>query len=77
MAGKFEIYKDGKGGFRYRLKAGNGEIVATGESYKTKAGVKEGIEAVERAAANATIEDKTRLSRRTRIRGAGPPPIRL
>lgn len=52
-------------------------FVATGESYKTKAGVKEGIEAVERAAANATIEDKTRLSRRTRIRGAGPPPIRL
>ena len=51
MAGKFEIYKDTEGEYRYRLKAANGEIVATGESYKTKAGVREGIEAVKRAAA--------------------------
>jgi uncharacterized protein YegP (UPF0339 family) len=59
MAGKFEIYKDKRGEYRFRLKAGNGKIVATGESYKTKAGVKEGIEAVKRAAANATTDDKT------------------
>ena len=52
MAAKFEIYKDSKGEFRFRLKAGNGEIVATGESYKTKAGAQQGIEAVKRAAAN-------------------------
>jgi hypothetical protein len=30
---KFEIYKDGQGGFRWRLKAANGEKIATGESY--------------------------------------------
>jgi uncharacterized protein YegP (UPF0339 family) len=59
MAAKFEIYEDGKGEFRFRLKAGNGEIVATGESYKTKAGVINGVDAVKRAAADAEIDDKT------------------
>lgn len=59
MAAKFEIYSDSKGEFRFRLKAGNGEIVATGESYKTKAGVINGVDAVKRAAAEAEIDDKT------------------
>jgi len=59
MAAKFEIYEDGKGEFRFRLKAGNGEIVATGESYKTKASVINGVDAVKRAAAEAEIDDKT------------------
>jgi len=31
--GEFEIYKDQGGHFRFRLKARNGEVVATGESY--------------------------------------------
>ncbi len=56
MAGKFEVYKDKKGEFRFRLKAGNGEVVATGESYPTKAGVMKGIEAVQRAASGAKID---------------------
>jgi uncharacterized protein YegP (UPF0339 family) len=59
MAAKFEIYSDSKGEFRFRLKAGNGEIVATGESYKTKAGVINGVDAIKRAAAEAEIDDKT------------------
>jgi uncharacterized protein YegP (UPF0339 family) len=58
MAAKFEIYEDSKGEFRFRLKAGNGEIVATGESYKTRAGVINGVDAVKRAAAEAEIDDK-------------------
>lgn len=29
MAGMFEVYEDKAGQFRFRLKAGNGEIVAT------------------------------------------------
>jgi len=36
-AGTFEIFKDNKGEYRFRLKGRNGEIVATGESYPTKA----------------------------------------
>ncbi|HEX8304663.1 MAG TPA: DUF1508 domain-containing protein [Jatrophihabitans sp.] len=56
MAAKFEVYKSGDQ-YRFRLKASNGEIVASGEAYKTKAGAHEGCEAVKRAAAAATIED--------------------
>jgi uncharacterized protein YegP (UPF0339 family) len=59
MAAKFEIFQDGKGEYRFRLKAGNGEIVATGESYKTKSSVINGVDAVKRAAAEAEIDDKT------------------
>ena len=57
MAGKFEVYQDKAGKFRFRLKAGNGEIVAVGEAYETKKGAEAGCEAVKRAAADATIVD--------------------
>ncbi len=56
MAAKFEVYES-HGQYRFRLKAANGEIVASGEAYSTKAGAREGCEAVKRAAAAATIED--------------------
>ena len=59
MAGTFEIYKDKKGEFRFRLKSRNGEIVATGESYPSKAIAKKGIAAVQRAAADAKVVDTT------------------
>ena len=59
MAGKFEIYTDKAGKFRFRLKAGNGEIVATGEAYETKAAAIKGTEAVQRAAQDAEIKDLT------------------
>jgi len=58
MAAKFEVYPSGSQ-FRWRLKAANGEIVASGEAYKTRSGAKDGIEAVKRAAAAATVEDAT------------------
>ncbi|RZS43081.1 hypothetical protein EV193_10257 [Herbihabitans rhizosphaerae] len=59
MAAKFELYNDKAGKFRFRLKAGNGEIVATGEAYETKASALKGVDAVKRAAANAEVDDKT------------------
>ena len=37
MAGKFELYKDAEGKFRFRHQAGTGEIIAVGEGYETKA----------------------------------------
>ena len=52
---KFEIYKDKKGEFRFRLKSSNGQIVATGESYPTLAAAKKGVAAVERAATGAKV----------------------
>jgi uncharacterized protein YegP (UPF0339 family) len=59
MAGTFEIYQDAKGQYRFRLKARNGEVVATGESYTTKAGAIKGIGAVQRAAEGAAVKDTT------------------
>ena len=34
---KFEVYTDKAGEFRFRLKAANGQIIATSEGYKAKA----------------------------------------
>ncbi|MEL3905224.1 MAG: YegP family protein [Treponemataceae bacterium] len=55
MAGKFEYYKDKKGKYRFRLKAANGEIIATGEAYESKAGCLNGIESVRKNAADADV----------------------
>jgi len=50
-SGTFEISKDKHGEFRFQIKAGNGEIVATGQSDKTWDHTKRGVEGVKRAAA--------------------------
>lgn len=55
---KFEVYVDKKGEFRFRLKAGNGEIIGTGESYKAKASCLNGIESIRKNAADGEIVDK-------------------
>ena len=52
MAGKFEIFKDKRGEFRFRLKAGNGEIILASEGYKRKASCKNGIASVQKNAPN-------------------------
>jgi len=59
MAGKFELYKDKGSQFRFRLKAGNGEIIAVSEAYTAKAGALNGIESVKKNAADATTSDLT------------------
>jgi len=40
----FETYMDRKKQYRWRLKAANGKIVASGESYKQQAGRDKAIE---------------------------------
>jgi uncharacterized protein YegP (UPF0339 family) len=59
VAGKFEIYKDKSGKFRFRLKAGNGEIIASGEAYESKAAAKNGVASVQKNAADAAVVDLT------------------
>lgn len=59
MAAKFQLYKDKKGEFRFRLVASNGETIASSEGYKTKDSAKNGIESIKKNAASAVIEDKT------------------
>ena len=52
---KYELYTDKAGEFRFRLKAKNGEIIATGEGYKAKASALNGIESVKKNAPDAEI----------------------
>ena len=52
---KFEVYADKKGEFRFRLKATNGQIIATGEGYKAKASCLNGIASVKKNAPDAEI----------------------
>ena len=52
---KFEIYKDKAGEFRFRLKSKDGVVIATGESYTTKANCKNGVASVMKNAENAEI----------------------
>ncbi|MBE6572329.1 MAG: DUF1508 domain-containing protein [Ruminococcaceae bacterium] len=53
---KFEMYLDKAGEYRFRLKAKNGEVIATSEGYKAKAGCLNGIESVKENAPEAEIE---------------------
>ena len=57
MTGKFEIYKDNAGEFRFRLKAGNFQVILTGEGYKTKAGCTKGIESIRKNAGDDSRYD--------------------
>ena len=55
MTGKFELYKDKAGEFRFRLKAGNGQGLLVSEGYKAKGSAEKGIESVRK---NASIEER-------------------
>ncbi|MDO5138740.1 MAG: YegP family protein [Oscillospiraceae bacterium] len=56
--GKFVIGKTKNGQYRFNLKAGNGEIIATSESYTTLSACKNGVESVKKNAL-AEVEDQT------------------
>ena len=59
MAGKFECYKDKAGGFRFRLKASNGQTNLASQGYKSKASCKNGIASVQNNCLDAACFDKT------------------
>ena len=52
---KFEVYKDKSGEYRFRLKAGNGQVIAVSEGYKSKTSCMNGIESVKKNAPTAEI----------------------
>ncbi len=56
---KFEIYKDKRGEFRWRLRADNNQVIASGEGYASKASCKNGIASVKKNAPKAKVEDLT------------------
>jgi uncharacterized protein YegP (UPF0339 family) len=61
MPAKFEVYRDGRGEYRWRLRTSNGNVIATGgEGYTTKANALGGIKAVQRDAPTAeVVEEQT------------------
>ncbi len=54
---KFEMYTDKAGEFRFRLKAKNGEVIATSEGYKAKPSCENGIASVKKNAEDAKVEE--------------------
>ena len=62
MSGRFEVYKDSQGEYRFRLKASNGQTLLFSEGYSSKSGCMNGIEsAIENSKVTGrfeTYEDK-------------------
>ena len=55
---KFEMYVDKAGEFRFRLKATNGQVIATSEGYTTKAACENGVESVKKNAVDASVVEE-------------------
>lgn len=56
---KYVIKEGSNGKFYLSLKAGNGEIILTGQGYASESGAEKGREAIARAADGAEIIDET------------------
>lgn len=59
MAATFVLKKGSTGKYHFNLVAPNGQVIATSESYESKASALNGIESVKRNAPNAEIDDQT------------------
>lgn len=59
MAGKFELYRDKAGKYRFRLKTGTGQVIAVGEAYQSRDAANSAIASVQRNAADAKVVDLT------------------
>ncbi|GAA2010196.1 DUF1508 domain-containing protein [Microbacterium ulmi] len=55
MAGKFELWVDKGGDWRWNLKAGNGQVIATSQGYASKASAVNGIDSVRTNAPDAEV----------------------
>lgn len=59
MAGKFVLKKGSSGKFHFNLQASNGQVIATSETYESKAAALNGIKSVQTNAPDAKVEDQT------------------
>jgi uncharacterized protein len=59
MAAKFVLKQGSTGKYHFNLVAPNGQVIATSESYESKAGALNGIESVRSNAADAELDDQT------------------
>ncbi|MDR1747787.1 MAG: DUF1508 domain-containing protein [Spirochaetaceae bacterium] len=72
MAAKFTVFKDKSGQYRFNLKAANGEIIATSESYSEKKSALKGIASIVKSAPVAKIVDDTGEAESPSKTGAKP-----
>jgi len=59
MSGKYVLKKGTSGKFHFNLVAGNGEVIATSQTYERKESARAGIKSVQTNAGTDTIEDET------------------
>ncbi|HWF79160.1 MAG TPA: YegP family protein [Streptosporangiaceae bacterium] len=59
MAAKFVLKKGSSGKFHFNLQAANGQVIATSETYESKAAAINGIESVKKNAPVAEVDDQT------------------
>ena len=59
MIGKYKLWKDAQGEWRFNLIAGNGQVIAVSEGYTTKSSAKKGIISVRVNAPFAPIKEET------------------
>ncbi len=64
MAGRFEILKDNDEGYRFRLTAADGTVVAVSPMFTHLEGVVAGINAVRENAATGLIVDRSTTARK-------------
>ena len=59
MAGRFVVVRDGDDGYRFRVEAEDGQLMATSEPYTSKSSALKGVEAIKRNAADAQVDDQS------------------
>jgi uncharacterized protein len=54
---KFEIYRDGSGEYRWRFRADNNEVVASGEGYSSRDDCEHAVQVIKDQAPKAEVTD--------------------
>jgi uncharacterized protein YegP (UPF0339 family) len=74
VAGRFVVVRDDDDGYRFRIEAEDGQLMATSEPSTSKSSALKGVEAIKRNAADAQIDDSRATTRPPRPHPAWPPP---
>lgn len=56
VSGKSEFYKDKSSGYRFGLEVGNGQAIASSESYTSKASALNRVESVRKSTGSDVVE---------------------
>ena len=59
MPAKFVVQKGPTGKFRFNLLSTNGQVIASSQTYESKASCMAGLRAVQKNAAGAAVDDRT------------------